>query len=60
MHTNEAVNVEETRKTKIQSRKTTRLEDLELPAEQAEQTKAGSGGGAGKVSFQDIHFTAKV
>jgi hypothetical protein len=63
VHTKETVTTEETRKTNIQSRKTTRLEDLELPVEQAEQAKAGTstsargGGGAGKVAFQDLHFT---
>lgn len=53
------------RKTSIQSRKTKSLEDLELPAEKAEETKAGAGtqgvggGGAGKVAFQDLHFTPR-
>lgn len=53
----------EDRKTIIQSRKTKSLEDLELPAEQAEEAKAGTrgagGGGAGKVSFQDLHYLVR-
>ena len=39
------------------------LADLPLTNEQAEENKAGSGGsggGAGKVSFQDLHLTASV
>jgi len=38
------------------------LADLPLTNEQAEENKAGTGGGggAGKVSFQDLHLTAGV
>lgn len=43
--------------------KTEVLSDLEPSAEQAAETKAGgpgSGGGQGKVSFQDMTFTTAV
>lgn len=58
------MSAKEDRKTSIQYKQTKSLEDLELPIEQAEEAKAGTGshaggGGAGKVSFQDLHFTTK-
>lgn len=42
---------------------TEKLEDLPVSEERAEEAKAGasgSGGGAGKAVFQDIHFTTKL
>ena len=43
------------------------LGDLELTADDADQTRAGTGthatgggGGAGKAQLQDIHFVAKL
>ncbi len=45
-------------------KRTESLADLEVTSEPAEQTQAGTGthstgggGGAGKVAFQDLHFT---